>query len=158
MSARKIARSALIGALYALLTLVSIPLGAGVQLRFSEALAVLPYFCAEAVPGLFAGCLAANLLTGSIPLDVVFGSLATLLSAYLTYAMKKHGWNKWLAPLPAVAVNAVVVGLLLFYAYQVGMPLWMCMGGVFVGQAISCYGIGMPLLYALEKFGAELFE
>ncbi len=158
MSARRIARSALIGALYALLTLLSIPLGEGVQLRFSEALCVLPFFAAEAVPGLFAGCLIANLVTGAIPLDVLFGSLATLLAAYCTYLMKKRGCNAWLAPLPAVLVNALVVGLLLYYAYGVPLPLWMCMGGVFIGQALSCYGIGMPLYYALEKFGKGLFE
>ncbi|HWQ58061.1 MAG TPA: QueT transporter family protein [Clostridia bacterium] len=158
MSARAIARGALIGALYALLTLVTVPLGAGVQLRFSEALCVLPYFCPEAVPGLFVGCAIANLVTGAVMLDVVFGSLATLAAAYLTYLMKQRGVSKWLAPLPAVVVNAVVVGLLLRYAYQVELPLWMCMAGVFAGQAVSCYGIGIPLWYALDKFGRGLFE
>ncbi len=158
MNARQIARGALIGALYALLTLVTLPLGAGVQLRFSEALCVLPYFCPEAVPGLFVGCAVANLVTGAIWLDVVFGSLASLAAAYLTYRMKRRGFSKWLAPLPAVVVNAVVVGLLLRYAYQVELPLWMCMAGVFAGQAVSCYGIGIPLYYALDRFGRGLFE
>jgi uncharacterized membrane protein len=158
MSARQIARGALIGALYVLLTLLTIPLGGGVQLRFSEALCILPYFCPEAVPGLFIGCVIANLITGSIWLDVIFGSLATLAAAYLTYRMKKCGVSKWLAPLPTVVVNAVVVGFLLRYAYMVELPLWMCMAGVFAGQALSCYGIGIPLYYALDKFGKGLFE
>lgn len=89
---------------------------------------------------------------------MIFGSLATLAAAYLTYRMKKRGVSKWLAPLPAVVVNAVVVGLLLRYAYMVELPLWMCMAGVFAGQALSCYGIGIPLYYALDKFGKGLFE
>ena len=158
MSARQIARSALIGALYVLLTLLTIPLSGGVQLRFSEALCILPFFCPEAVPGLFVGCLIANLVTGGIWLDVIFGSLATLAAAYLTHLMKKRGLSKWLAPLPAVVINAVVVGLLLRYAYLVKLPLWMCMAGVFAGQALSCYGIGIPLYYALDHFGKGLFE
>lgn len=158
MSARAIARGALIGALYALLTLLTLPLGGGVQLRFSEALCVLPYFCPEAVPGLFVGCAVANLVTGAVVLDVIFGSLATLAAAYLTYALRRRGASKWLAPLPAVLVNAVVVGLLLRYAYGMELPLWMCMAGVFAGQALSCYGIGMPLWYALDRFGCKLFE
>lgn len=157
MSARQIARGALIGALYVLLTLLTIKFG-DVQLRFSEALCILPYFCMEAVPGLFVGCIVANLITGSVILDVVFGSLATLFAAYLTYLMKKRGVGKWLAPLPAVLVNAVVVGLIVFYVYQAPMPLWLCMAGVFAGQALSCYGVGMPLFYALDKFGRGLFE
>ena len=158
MSARAIARGALIAALYALLTLLTIPMGAGAQLRFSEALCVLPWFCPEAVPGLFAGCAVANLVTGAVMLDVIFGSLATLAAAYLTYELRRRGFSKWLAPLPAVVVNAVAVGLLIRYAYQVELPLWMCMAGVFAGQAVSCYGIGMPLWYALDKFGRGLFE
>ncbi len=158
MSARAIARGALIAALYALLTLLTLPLGGGVQLRFSEALCVLPWFCPEAVPGLFVGCAVANLVTGAVVLDVIFGSLATLAAAYLTYELRRRGASKWLAPLPAVVVNAMVVGLLIRYVYEVELPLWLCMAGVFAGQVISCYGIGMPLWYALNKFGAKLFE
>lgn len=158
MSARHIARGALIGALYVLLTLLTIPLSGGVQLRFSEALCILPFFCPEAVPGLFVGCIVANVITGSIWLDVIFGSLATLAAAYLTFQMKKRGVTKWLAPLPAVLINAVVVGLLLRYAYLVELPLWICMAGVFAGQVLSCYGIGIPLYYALDRFGKGLFE
>lgn len=157
MGARQIARGALIAALYVLLSLLTIKFGE-VQLRFSEALCILPYFCVEAVPGLFIGCIITNLLTGSVVLDVIFGSLATLAAAYLTYRMRKRNVTEWLAPMPAVVVNAVIVGLLVRYAYQAPMPLWLCMAAVFAGQAISCYGIGIPLYYALDKFGKGLFE
>lgn len=103
-------RSALIAALYAALTFV-IPFSSGLmQVRLSEAMCVLPYFMPSAVPGLFIGCLIGNLVSGAIPVDVIFGSLASLLAAYLTYLMGKRGVNKWLAPLPAVVINALVLG------------------------------------------------
>ena len=79
-----VTQAALIAALYVVLTLLANALGLAnyaIQLRFSEALTVLPFFLPAAVPGLFAGCILSNLLTGCLPLDVVFGSLATLLGA-----------------------------------------------------------------------------
>lgn len=80
-------RSALIAALYAALTFV-IPFSSGLmQVRLSEAMCVLPYFMSSAVPGLFIGCLIGNLVSGAIPVDVIFGSLASLLAAYMVYLM-----------------------------------------------------------------------
>ena len=159
MPAKRLARGALIGALYALLTCAAAPISSGLlQIRLSEALSILPFLCPEAVPGLFIGCLAANLIMGGVWLDIVFGSLATLLAAYLTAWLKKKGANKFLAPAPAVLVNAVVVGVLLCYAYDVGASLPVCMAYVAAGQAIACYGLGMPLLITLEKYAKKLFE
>lgn len=158
MPTKKLAQGALIGALYALLTLVAAPISSGLmQIRISEGLCVLPFFTPAAAPGLFLGCLVANLITGAMWMDVVFGSLATLLAAFLTHMVKKWGLSKWLAPAPAVIVNGVVVGVLLCYVYQIGVDVWTCMAYVAAGQAIACYGVGMPLMAALERFGKNLF-
>ena len=157
MSVKAIVRGALIGALYVLLTLAVQPISSGLmQMRVSEALCVLPFFTPAAVPGLFIGCFVANLIMGSALPDVVFGSLATLLSAAATYGMRKFGWSKWLAPFPAVFFNAVIVGYLLTYVYNVGVPWEVSALYVGAGQALSCYVLGIPLLFGLEKFGKKL--
>lgn len=158
MSVKAIVRGALIGALYVLLTLVVQPISSGLmQLRVSEALCVLPYFTPAAVPGLFIGCLTANLVMGSPLPDVAFGSLATLLSAAAAYGVKRLKWSKWLVPLPAVLLNAAVVGYLLTYVYEVGVPWGISALYVGAGQALSCYALGMPLFFGLERFGERLF-
>ena len=91
-------QAAAIGAIYVVLTLVFAPLGFGeVQIRFAEALTVLPYFTPAAIPGLFVGCIIANFLGGALPVDILFGSIATLLGAIFTYRLRG---SKWLAPLP----------------------------------------------------------
>ena len=98
-----LAQSGIIAAAYAALTLLFYPLSYGLsQLRVSEGLCILPYFTPAAVPGLFLGCIVANIFGGFGLLDIVCGSLATLIAAYATYKIK----NKWLAPLPAVLANA----------------------------------------------------
>jgi len=146
-------QAAAIAALYALLTLAVQPLSSGlIQLRVSEALCVLPFFTAAAVPGLFVGCVVANLLVGAALPDVIFGSLATLIAAQLTRFVAQRGMSRYLAPLPAVAVNAVVVGVLLYEVYDVGAPLLACMGYVAAGQALACYGLGLPLMAVLKRY------
>ena len=152
MRTRFLAQGALIGALYALISLAVAPFGSGlIQARLSEALCVLPWFTPAAIPGLFLGCVLANLLTGAVVYDVVFGSLATGVAALATYLMRRKGCSKWLAPLPAVVINAIVVGYLLAYVYEVGVPMPLCALSVAVGQILSCYGLGMPLFGFLEK-------
>ncbi|HWS28677.1 MAG TPA: QueT transporter family protein [Clostridia bacterium] len=159
MSVKSVVRGALIGALYVLITLAVQPISSGLmQLRVSEALCVLPYFTPAAVPGLFIGCFIANLIMGNPIWDVVFGSLATLLAAAATYGIKKAGLSKWLAPLPAVLFNAAIVGYLLTYVYQVGVPWEISALYVGAGQTISCYALGMPLLFGFKKFGRKLFD
>jgi uncharacterized membrane protein len=106
---RELVQGAIIAAVYALLTIFLAPISSGlVQCRVSEAMSILPYFTFSAVPGLFIGCLLANLLTGAAVYDVIFGSLATLVAAYITYWMRNRA-SKYLAPLPSVVVNALVV-------------------------------------------------
>ena len=98
-------------------------------------------------PGLFVGCLIANLIGGAGILDIVFGSLATLIAGLLTYAMRKL--PAWVALLPVVVVNGLVVGWVLNAAY--GTPLLLGMGSVALGQAVVCYVLGLPLLALLRR-------
>ncbi len=157
MTVRDLARGAIIAAVYALLTIFLAPISSGlIQCRVAEAMCVLPYFTVAAVPGLFIGCVLANLLTGAPVYDVVFGSLATLLAAFVTYLMRKRA-PKWLAPLPSVVINALVVGALLVYVYEVGVGFWAAAGYVAVGQAVACFALGLPLMKLLERFGGKLF-
>ena len=157
MTVKDLVRGAIIAAIYALLTIFLAPISSGlVQCRVSEALCILPYFTFAAVPGLFVGCLAANLLTGAAIYDVVFGSLATLLAAYTTYLMRNRA-SKYLAPMPPVIFNAVVVGALLVYVYGVPVSYPAAAAYVAVGELIACYALGLPLLLVLEKFKEKLF-
>ncbi len=155
---RDLAQGAIIAAIYALLTIFLAPISSGlVQCRVAEAMSVLPYFTFSAVPGLFIGCLLANLLTGTPIYDVLFGSLATLIAAYLTYALRNRV-PKYLAPMPSVVVNALVVGWLLTSVYQVGVSFWAAAGYVAIGQAIACFALGLPLMTLLERFRGKIFD
>lgn len=81
--------AAVIGAIYVVLTLLFAPLSYGeIQIRFSEALTILPFFTPAAIPGLFVGCIIANLFGGAIPVDIIFGSIATLIGAVFTYRLR----------------------------------------------------------------------
>lgn len=153
---RKTVRAAVIAAAYAILTFIW-PFSIGpLQCRISEALCVLPFLMPEAVPGLFVGCLLGNLIEGAVPLDVVFGSLATLLAALVTRYFGKKKWPPFLAPMPAVIFNAVIIGLLLSKAYDYGLPFSVAALQVGGGEAISCYVLGLPLLYTLNNRPALL--
>lgn len=151
-SVRPIATAAVIAALYAALTYVSAPLAFGqVQFRLSEILTVLPYFTPAAIPGLFIGCVLANVASPFGPVDIICGSLATLLAALLSRVMPV----KWLVPLPPVICNAVIVALELHFV--AGMPIALTMLYVGFGEAVVCYLGGIPLMLALEKVKGRLF-
>ena len=120
-----------------------------IQFRVAEALTILPYFTSAAIPGLFVGCLIANILGGAVLWDIIFGSLATLVAAILSYRLRKH---EYLVPIPPVLVNAVVIGVILKYAYGIPEGLFVLMGGVFLGQMVSAFGLGLILLKALKPF------
>ena len=146
---RQITQGAAIAAIYVVLTLVFAPISFGsMQVRIAEALTILPLFTAAAVPGLFVGCLLANILGGAIVWDVIFGSLATLIGAALGYALRKH---RWLVPIPAVISNTVIVPLVLRYGYGMDIPLILLMLYVFVGEVIGCYILGELLAALLLK-------
>ena len=151
---RYIVYSSLIAAVYAALTLAFEPLSYGImQVRFSEALSVLPYFTGTAVPGLFIGCLIANLLGTNGLIDVIVGSLATLISALIARRIK----NRWLVMLPSVAVNAVMVGAELYFVFERVYSMPYCMLFVGAGQLIACYGLGIPLMLLLDRYKNRLF-
>ena len=153
-----ICQGGIIAALYLALTLLANALGLAnyaVQVRFSESLTILPYFTPAAVPGLFVGCLLSNILTGCALPDIIFGSLATLIGAVSTYMLRNK--SKWLAPLPAIVSNAIIVPFVLLYAYGIE-PLWVSFVTVTLGELISCGVLGMLLLNALKKYDSVLFK
>ena len=100
-------QAAVIAALYTVLTMIFAPISFGpVQFRISEALCILPFFTPAAVPGLFIGCLLSNFLYGAATLDVIFGSLATLIGALGSYWLRK---NRWLVCLPPILSNVIII-------------------------------------------------
>lgn len=150
-------QAAMIAALYVVLTLIANALGLAnyaIQVRFSEALTILPFFTPAAIPGLFIGCLLSNLLTGCLPLDVLFGSLATLFGAIGTYLLRKH---KWLAPIPPIVFNILIVPPVLAFVYQFEGTLPYFALTVGAGEVISCGILGMILLFVLEKYRKYIF-
>lgn len=153
---------AAIAALYVVLTLIANAFGLAnyaIQVRFSESLTILPYFTPVAVPGLFVGCIISNILTGAMPLDVVFGSIATLIGAIVTRVLAvKYPEKKWLAPIPPIVSNTIIVPLILAFVYKFegSIPYFMLTVGI--GEVISCGILGMILLTALNKRKNTIFE
>lgn len=152
--ALNLTEAALVGAMYFVLTWLSNTFGlasGAIQLRLSEALCVLPYFMPAATPGLFVGCLLSNLSMGSVIWDTLFGSVATLIGAFFASKLK----NKWLVPLPTVIANTVVVPFVVLLCYTPGVKsvgvYATITAGVFAGEIVSAYVLGMVLLLALDK-------
>lgn len=152
MTVRELTFSAILAAVYAALTLfLPVPQYVGIQLRVAEALSVLPFFFPAATPGLFVGCVIANLFSPYV-LDVIFGSAATLLACLWTGRLN----NRWLAPLPPVVCNAIIVGWeIAFCEVGLGPAFWgayvfnAVMVGV--GELLACYVFGSVLLSALYR-------
>lgn len=145
-------QSAIAAALYAALSLTTIPLGPFVQFRISEALCILPCFMPAAAPGLFLGCLITNIYMNANILDIIFGSLATLIGALCTLKIK----NKFLAPIPTVISNTVIIPVIIVFAYMTeearNIEVYLLnVLGVFVGEVLSAYVLGILLYTALEK-------
>lgn len=151
-----IVHAAVIAALYVVLTLLANALGLAnyaIQVRFSEALTILPFFTTAAIPGLTLGCLLSNILTGCALPDILFGTFASFLGAVGTYMLRK---NKWFAPISPIAANTIIVPFVLLYAYGIE-PLWFSFLTVFIGEVISCGVLGMLLLNVLNKYRHFLF-
>ena len=149
-------QAAAIAAVYVVLTTVFAAFSFGeVQVRISEALTILPAFTPAAIPGLFVGCIISNFLGGAILMDVIFGSIATLIGAVFTY--KLRGSSKWLVPLPPIVANALIVPFTLFYGYGVNLPIPFMMLTVGIGEVISCGVLGMILYGALSKYRHIIF-
>lgn len=154
----RIVSGAAIAAVYVVLTALaaSVNLASGaIQVRFSEALTVLPFFTPAAVPGLAVGCLLSNILTGCALPDIIFGSLATLLGALGTRMLKGH---RFLCTLPPVIANTLIVPFVLTYAYQIpgGIPYLMLTVGI--GEVIACMILGQILLTALMPVAEGIFR
>lgn len=153
---RFMVQAAIIAAIYVVFMLALAPLTSGLfQLRFSEALTILPAFTPAAIPGLFIGCLLGNFLVGAALPDIIFGSLTTLAAAYLSYLLRG---KKWLVPMPPVVLNAIVVGYMLVNVYGVQGSLLAAMAWVAAGEIAACYIIGYPLLTVLNKYKGKIFN
>ena len=157
-----LAHAAIIAALYVALTYLASMLGlssGAIQIRFSEALTILPAFTPAAIPGLFIGCLLSNILTGCMLLDIIFGSLATLLGAIGTWLLRKVLIKKLplLAPIPPILANTLIVPWVLIHAYLVEDAYPYLMLTVGIGEVISCGVLGILLMLALQKHKNTLF-
>ncbi len=156
---RKIAVAAVVGAAYAALTMLLQPISYGeVQMRISEVLCILPFFFPYTAWGLFVGCILANLISMAGPLDVVFGSLATLIAALGAVALgKREGWlPKFLTCLLPVVSNGIIVGAVLAATLaedQAFLPAWGLIGlQVTAGEAIVLFVLGYPLMLLLPRW------
>lgn len=166
-----ITQAAAIAAIYVILTYIANAFGLAnyaIQVRFSEALTILPYFTPVAIPGLFVGCIISNILTGCMPLDVIFGSLATLIGAIGTHYIGKFVRKapttsparkalKYLTPLPPIIANTLIVPYVLSYVYHFegSIPYFMLTVGL--GELISCGLLGLLLQTSLQKYAPTLF-
>lgn len=156
-SAIFLAQAAMIAAIYVVLTLVFRPFSFGeIQVRIAEALTILPIFTPAAVPGVFVGCLIANIIGGGILPDIIFGSLATLIGAVFTYKLREK--SPFLAPLPPILANIVIVPFVLFYGYGVNLPIPFMMLTVGIGEVLSCGVLGLILYSALKRYKNILFR
>ena len=152
-----LAQAAIIAALYTVLTLALSAFSFGaIQCRISEALNVLTFFTPAAIPGLTVGCFLSNLLGGGNIFDLIFGTLATLLAAVVSYRIRKH---RWLVPVPAILSNALIIPFVLRYAYtgiEDSIPFLMLTVGI--GEFISAGILGMILLHVLSKLPKNFFR
>ena len=127
--------AAAISAIYIVLTMVFAPISFGpIQFRISEALCILPFFTPAAIPGLFIGCFLSNLLCGAAVLDVVFGSIATLIGAAGSYALRR---NRWMVCVPPILSNTIIIPWVLRYAYGSADLIPFAMLTVGVGEILA---------------------
>lgn len=151
-----ITQAALIAAIYVVLVYIFKPISFSyIQVRIAEALTILPYFTPAAIPGVSIGCLLANLLTGADILDILFGTLATLLGAVGSYLVRKQ---KFLVPLPPIIANSIIIPWILRYAYGLPLSIPFMMLTVGIGEVISCGVLGFLLLFVLNMYRNTIFK
>lgn len=144
LSTKYIAQIGVIASLYAAITIILAPISYGpIQARLSEALTVFPYLTPAAIPGLFVGCVVANIYGGLGIYDIIGGSLCTLLAGFLTFLLSRTK-KPILAPLPPVLVNAFGVSLYLHFLFQ--LPYWLTVVYIGIGEIVVCFVLGYPLL------------
>lgn len=152
-----LAQAGVIAAIYVALTVAFAPFSFGeIQVRLAEALTILPVFTPAAVPGLFVGCLLGNMLGAAALPDIIFGSLATLIGAVGTWKLRNA--NPYLAPVPPILANVIVVPWVLKYAYGFDLPIPVMMLTVGIGEVLSCGVLGMVLYRALQKRKDAVFQ
>lgn len=151
-----ITRAAAVAALYFALTMLSFAFGLDkgvIQFRLSEALCVLSALTPAAIPGLWVGCFLSSLLTGANVFDIIFGSLATLVGAFVGYTLRHVGrgfWRGFLVSLPTLLANLVAVPLILRYAYGVPDGYWYLVLTVGLGEFATACVIG-PILFVVLR-------
>lgn len=154
-----VTHAAIIAALYVVLTLIANALGLAnyaIQIRFSEALTILPLFTPAAIPGLYVGCLLSNVLTGCIAWDILLGPIATLLGAIGTYLLRKK--HPLLGTLPPIAANTLIVPFVLAYAYKFEGSIPYFMVSVGIGEVLSCGVLGYLVWLTLKKHARYIFR
>ncbi len=165
---QKLTHAAIIGAVYAALTIFLAPISFGpVQVRLAEALTVLPFLFPQSIWGLWIGCMIANIYGGLGPIDIFGGSTLTLLAALSTYYLRRLN-KPILAPLPPVLFNAL--GVSAYLHFLVAPPeitflelehlpvYWLFVFTIGFGELAACYGLGYPLLLTLQKrFAGKIF-
>ena len=148
-------QAALIAAIYVVLCVVFAPISYGeIQVRVAEALTILPFFTPAAIPGLFIGCFLSNMIAGNILMDMVFGSVATLIGAVGTYYLRG---NRFAALLPPIVSNTLIVPFVLCYGYGVNLPIPFMMLTVGIGEVIAVGLLGSVLLNVLAKYKGVIF-
>ncbi len=158
-SVRFITQSAAIAALYTAITVFISAFGLAsgiIQIRISEALTVLPYFTFSAVPGLFIGCVISNLLTGCALWDIIFGSLATLIGAFITYWLRHK--SKYLAFVGPIISNTIVIPIILINVYGSKDAWWFLVLTIGIGEVISCGILGNMLMNIIKKNKSLIFK
>jgi len=157
-----ITQAAMIAAIYIVLVYVFDSISFGpIQFRIAECLTILPFFTVSAIPGLFIGCMLANILGGAILADVIFGSIATLIGALGTFVLGNKLKNKcpmWIATLPPIIANTLIVPWVLKFGYGMPEAIPYMMLTVGIGEIIICAGGGLILGNALKKHAALIFS
>lgn len=148
--------AAVIAAIYIVLVLVFQPISYGpIQFRIAEALTILPFFTPAAIPGVTIGCFLSAVFTGADVLDMVFGSLATLIAAFLSYKLRRH---KLLVPIPPIIANALIIPWVLRYAYDIPDAIPYMMLTVGIGEVCAVGILGTALLYTLNSIKHVVFR
>ncbi|MCR5009671.1 MAG: QueT transporter family protein [Clostridia bacterium] len=157
LTTRRIAHGAIIAAVYVVLCIIFQPISYGpIQFRIAEALTIMPLFTPAAIPGLFVGCILANIIGQGVIMDVIFGSLATLIGAVLGYLLRR---NRWLVPIPAVVANALIIPFVLRYGYGfTDVPIALEMLYILAGEVVGCYILGELLATILIPRRKTLFK
>ena len=158
-----ITQGAVIAALYVVFTLISATFNLAsmeIQARLSEMLCILPVFTPAAIPGLFIGCLISNVIWGTGALDIIFGSLATLIGAVGTYLLRKialkYKWSGFIAAIPPILSNAIIIPFVIAYTIEEKLSIPMLMLSVGLGELIACGVLGTGLFYLFKRYRDKL--